>query len=203
MLWWQPPAYPGSSPITGYVVTNTQISYSKTMPANSNQITVTGLTTGVDYTFAVAAKNANGTGPPSYFKTVQVGLPPSSPTNIIASLVTDNDALVTWSYSQTAGEAPVKYFIITPVPVIPGSAPSTVSWIYAPFSSMVVQDLSTSIEYTFLVQAINDVRYSPYNSFSNNLIIQVSWTPTNILNIQFWFDASKIQGLADGENLTS
>jgi len=203
MLWWQPPADTGSMPITGYVVTNPQIAYSKTMPANSNQMTITGLSAGIDYTFAIAAQNANGTGPSVNFKTVQVGREPSRPTNIVASLITDNDALVSWSYAQTAGEAPVRYFIITPVPVIPGSAPSTASWTYANFSNMLIPDLSTSIEYTFLVQAINDVRYSPYDSFSNNLIIQVSWVPTNILNIQFWFDASKIQGLADGERLTS
>ena len=64
---WTAPAYDGGSAITGYVVTP----YIGSTPQAATNVgvvtakTITGLTNGITYTFKVAAKNTNGTGPDS------------------------------------------------------------------------------------------------------------------------------------------
>ena len=64
---WVAPANNGSA-ITGYVVTpfiGTAAQPARTFASTATTQTVTGLTHGTAYTFRVAAKNANGTGPQS------------------------------------------------------------------------------------------------------------------------------------------
>ena len=64
---WTAPANNGSA-ITGYVVTP-YIGFiaqpARTFNSTATTQTITGLTNGTTYMFKVAAKNANGTGPPS------------------------------------------------------------------------------------------------------------------------------------------
>ena len=68
---WSPPASDGGSPVTGYTVTpylGSMPLAATTVPAGPGvapDATVTGLTDGVAYTFAVTASNAAGTGPAS------------------------------------------------------------------------------------------------------------------------------------------
>jgi hypothetical protein len=190
----------GSSPIIGYTITCPLINYNRTVPSNYNSVTVTGLVNGYDYTFSIVAINLNGTSPSVIFETVQVGKDPSSPSNIIATLKSDTSALINWNFSSITGEAPTKYFVITPLPST--IAPIIKDWTYAGTHDILIGDLSTGVYYTFLVQAVNDVRYSPYNSFSNPLLIQTRWPPTNIANIQCWFDASVLE-YEDGQIMTS
>ncbi len=60
-----PPAFDGGSQITGYRLTATPGPITFTVPAPAGQITVSGLTNGVSYSFWVAAINGMGTGPDS------------------------------------------------------------------------------------------------------------------------------------------
>jgi hypothetical protein len=63
---WSPPGNDGGSPVTAYTVTpyiGTSAQPSTVVAGTST--TVTGLTNGTAYTFAVSASNAVGTGPPS------------------------------------------------------------------------------------------------------------------------------------------
>ena len=57
------PENTGGSPITGYTVTSTPDNLTGT--GTSSPIIVSGLTTGVAYTFTVHATNINGNGPES------------------------------------------------------------------------------------------------------------------------------------------
>ena len=64
---WTAPANNGSA-ITAYVVTpyvGSVAQAAKTFTSTATSQTITGLTNATTYTFKVAAKNANGTGPQS------------------------------------------------------------------------------------------------------------------------------------------
>ena len=58
---WTPPQTNGGSAISGYTVTSSPDGKTATAPAGATTATVTGLTNGVDYRFAVRAVNAVGT----------------------------------------------------------------------------------------------------------------------------------------------
>ena len=93
-LQWQPPAKPGSSPITGYVLTATPYAnfdyyatpqvVTTTVPGTGSgpQIgTITGLLMDChqEYSFTVSAVNAGGAGPPSAYGTAFLPKQPSPP----------------------------------------------------------------------------------------------------------------------------
>ena len=96
-LSWNPPADPGTSPITGYVVTAAPYDNSGNSDYFANPGTITepvpgngsGRQTGSitslledchqEYTFTVSAVNADGTGPPSDYGTALVPTRPSPP----------------------------------------------------------------------------------------------------------------------------
>ena len=93
-LLWQPPADPGTSPITGYVITATPYAnsdyYAKPQVvttsvsvtgSGSQSGTITGLLADChqEYIFTVSAVNAAGTGPPSAYGTALLPSQPSPP----------------------------------------------------------------------------------------------------------------------------
>jgi hypothetical protein len=60
---WAAPAYDGGGAVTGYTVTVQPGGRAVSVPPTEPRTTVTGLTAGTAYTFAVTATNARGTGP--------------------------------------------------------------------------------------------------------------------------------------------
>ena len=62
---WTAPADPGGSPIASYTVTASPGGATISVVAPATGVTVTGLTNGTPYTFAVTATNAQGTSSPS------------------------------------------------------------------------------------------------------------------------------------------
>ena len=105
-----PPTFTGGSPITGYTVTATDVtnptSGGQTGAATSSPITVTGLTNGDTYTFAVTATNAQGTGVPSAASNPVVpAAPPAPPQSVVAgaSNVVGVDQLRTRAQRGSAG----------------------------------------------------------------------------------------------------
>jgi len=58
---WSAPENNGGSPVTGYTVTSSPGGFTATTAAGVTEAAVFGLTNGVDYTFSVVARNAEGT----------------------------------------------------------------------------------------------------------------------------------------------
>ena len=202
-VFWQPPLSDGGSPITSYTITCSPINFSRTVPSNHNQLELRGLSIGIVYTFSISAANINGSGPFISFRPIQVGGDPSEPSHIIASTINNTSVLVTWNFSTlTTGQAPTHYFVLTVIPSTIGIAPIMKGWTFENQNNFIFDNLSTGITYHILTQAVNDIRYSSYNDFSNYFTVQTTWLPTMLDPIQCWFDASLLS-YYNGQALTS
>ncbi len=84
----------------------------RTFNSTATTQTVTGLTNGTTYTFTVAAKNGNGTGPQSVASgAVTVGAP-VAPTNVTA-VPGNGSAVVSWTAPANNGSA-ITGYVVTP-----------------------------------------------------------------------------------------
>jgi TolB protein len=100
---WKPPAFQGSSPITGYEITayvgGVEQGYADFPVVDGTTVTITGLTNGTTYTFRLAAINDVGVGPQSAASNpVTPANPPPRP------LVPTNSALPTISGTPKPGQ---------------------------------------------------------------------------------------------------
>lgn len=99
---WTPAADDGGTPITGYNVYNGSTKVNTTpIAASTTTYTITGLTPQTTYNFYVTAINARGE---SLKQTTPITLtthpaPPSAPSNVTASNITQNSFTVTWDAS--------------------------------------------------------------------------------------------------------
>ncbi|MEU4335160.1 fibronectin type III domain-containing protein [Micromonospora lupini] len=112
---WKAPADHGTA-LTGYVVTayrNAKKVKTATFDASKTSQRVEGLTAKGTYTFTVAAKNAEGTGPASKpSKGAKIMALPAAPT-IIAVTADTATALLSWKPGSDGG-SPITYYIVTP-----------------------------------------------------------------------------------------
>jgi hypothetical protein len=99
---------PGTSPITSYEVTATDVTHPAAPPVSakgpSSPITVKGLTNGDTYGFAVTATSADGTSPPAQSGRLNVGVPPmiaSGPANGVVGRSYSSGFQVTGAPSPT------------------------------------------------------------------------------------------------------
>jgi hypothetical protein len=140
-----------TSPVTGYVVLPLlagvpQTASTFSTPATSE--TVTGLTNGADYTFTVAAFNANGAGAASSpGGTTTIGAP-GIPT-AVAAVPGNGQAVVKWAAPPSNGLAIAGY---TVTPLAAGVAqPSRV--LNSAATSATVTGLTNGTKFTFMVAA--------------------------------------------------
>jgi putative cell wall-binding protein len=145
---WTAPASDGGTPVTGYTVTASPGGKSVTVGGSARSATITGLTNGASYTFAVKAVNAAGSSPAATSTPVTPRTVPSAPTTV-AGAPGNARATVTWSAPASNGGAAITGYRVTANPggkVVQADAASR---------SAVVTGLTNGTKYTFTVAAVN------------------------------------------------
>jgi hypothetical protein len=154
------PTYTGGSPITGYTVTSSPGGFTGTGAASP--ISVTGLQSGVGYTFTVTATNAQGTGPASAASnSITATTVPQAPT---IGTATDGGTGTTVSVAFTAGAtggSAITGFTAT-------SSPSSITGTGGS-SPITVSGLTAGTAYTFTVTATNANGTSAASAASNSV----------------------------------
>ncbi len=143
---WSAPVSNGGAAITGYMVTSSPGSFSCT--SGSTSCTVTGLTNGTSYTFAVVATNASGTGSASVASAaVTPSTVPGAPTSVSATSGANSQSVVSWSAPVSNGGSSITGYTVTSSP---GSLTCTTAT-----TSCTVTGLTNGTSYTFTVTATN------------------------------------------------
>lgn len=167
-FWWVPPISDGGFIIRNYILYCSSIPYSTLTNATYGK--VSSLTNTQDYTFQVAAQNDAGIGPLSVFPIAQPGAPSAGVTDLNVTVDNVSTATVSWSFSNNLNEATNKYFALKVIPSTTTDSISTFTLaLYQDQRSQVVSNLST-MNYTFLVQSINDAAWSLPPISTNQLI---------------------------------
>lgn len=152
---WTPPATDGGSPIASYTVTATPggktCSYLVATP-ETDTCTVTGLTNGTSYRFAVVAINAVGSGPGGTSNAVVPLGPPSIPRAPSATLATTS-ATISWTVPAADGGSPITRYTVT---ASPGGQTCTTTSL-----SCVLTGLPRTASFTATIIATNAVGNSP------------------------------------------
>jgi Fibronectin type III domain len=155
--------------VTGYTVTATDTTTSgnggQTTSGASSPITVTGLTNGDNYTFAVVADATGGNSVASTASnSVTPVTVPSAPTSVSAQ-AGNSSATVTFSAPNTNGGNAITGYTVTATDTsVPANGGQTVSGSSSPLS---LAGLTNGDGYTFTVTATNNVGTSVASSASN------------------------------------
>jgi hypothetical protein len=150
----------GGSEITSYTVTASPGNITAT--ETGSPITVTGLTNGTNYTFTVKATNLGGEGPasdPSLSVTPKGA--PRSPTGVSA-LAGDGQATISFSAPTDNGGSGISSYIVT-------SNPGNIT-VSESGSPITVTGLTNGTNYTFTVQAVNDIGIGTASASSNSVV---------------------------------
>ena len=158
---WTAPFNPGD-PIQTYTVTATDT----TTPANGGETcqsattscTVTGLTNGDTYTFAVTATSDVGTGPASASSAPIVLGAPQQPTGVSATGAQNASSTVTWTDPAVTGASPVTQYTVTATDsTTPANGGQTCIYTVSgpETDSCNVTGLTNGDSYTFTVTATN------------------------------------------------
>jgi trimeric autotransporter adhesin len=163
------PASNGGSAITGYTLTSSPGGL--TASGTASPITITGLTNGTEYTFAVTAANAVGTSVASgVSNSITPATVPDAPT-IGTATAGNAEATVTFAAPTNSGGSAVTGYIVTSSPdglTATGTA-----------SPLTVTGLTNGTTYSFSVKATNAVGVSADSALSNSV------TPSGTLSLYF------------------
>jgi putative cell wall-binding protein len=145
---WTAPASDGGTPVTGYTVTASPGGKSVTVGGSARSATITGLTNGASYTFAVKAVNAAGSSPAATSTPVTPRTVPGAPTSL-AFTPGDGKVTISWAVPSSDGGSPITGYTVT---TTPGGSTVTAA---ASARSVTVTGLSNGTSYTFAVKAVN------------------------------------------------
>ena len=150
---WESPTDDGGAAIIAYAVTSSPGGETCTT-GGAVSCTVSGLTNGTVYTFAVTATNAVATGPASRASDpVTPVAPPAAPTDVVAT-PWNTIAVVTWAPPGSNGGSPITGYAVTSSPG--GKTCGTVGPLSCTFHG-----LTDGTPYSFTVTATNAQGSSP------------------------------------------
>jgi fibro-slime domain-containing protein/RHS repeat-associated protein len=152
---WTAPADPGSSPVTGYVVTVSPGGLRFAVPAGETARLIPGLAFGTAWQFTVAASNRAGLGTPSAPSAPVTLLSVPGAPQAVAAVAGNGIATVTWTAPAADGGSPVTGYIVQP---LPDGAPVAVG---AATTTATLSGLDNGTSYAFLVRATNAVGLGP------------------------------------------
>ena len=166
------PIYKGDAPITSY----TAISIPDNVTASTGTtgariVRITGLTPGVNYSFAVVANNELGASAlPATFSNVisTPAVAPSAPTNIVATFINTTQIDVSYTAPFNGGSTITSYTAIS----TPGNITRTLTTSGSGVISVTGLNLGTA--YTFTVYATNAIGNGPNSSSSNSVTVQTT-----------------------------
>jgi hypothetical protein len=202
-FYWQPPASDGGSAVTGYVLECTASSISLSLAANVLSYTVSGLTSGTDYTFTIYATNAVGNSPLAEFRTIQPGLVPYGPTTASLSTLSPYTGIITWDNNSTiTGEGATKWYRIRAEPSSMSISSFSLT-AYAYKREAIVTNLTANEHYRFLVQAVNDTGYCEPHAISSYVYFP-TFDPSSITGLALWLDAADASSVTlSGSDVTA
>lgn len=161
-LSWSAPGDDGGPNITNYRVrrwNNTSGGYSDTDTGTTRSLTVTGLTRGQIYTFAVYAQNSVGFSSPSGTATVGMKDVPSSPSSPYFGSITSTSLYAWWNGVQSDGGSPITNYALR---AYNGDTPTGWFNSYNENSlSRIIGGLTPGATYTFTTLAQNEVGWGP------------------------------------------
>jgi hypothetical protein len=160
---WTAPTSNGGSAITSYAVTpddgdsSTTETPFTTTDGSVASATVSGLTNGVAYTFAVVATNVAGNSDPSAATSPAVtpsATVPGAPTGVSAT-AGNGDALVSWTAPTSNGGSAITSYAVTPDDGDSSTTETPFTTTDGSVTSATVPGLTNGVAYTFTVVATN------------------------------------------------
>ena len=170
-LAWSAPASDGGSPIDYFVVYRNGTEVAQ---ATGTSTSVTGLTNGITYSFAVAAHNSVGTGEPCDAIDAKPVGEPGAPTNLQA-FPGNTEVTLTWSAPVNDGGAPIDYYVVYQ---------NDADVAHPTAASLTVTGLVNGVNYSFAVAAHNSVGEGPQTPTINatpSAQAIVPGSPTNLV----------------------
>ena len=104
-LTWLAPASKQTEPIVAYEISSSKGLAVYVQPSDTSLI-VRGLSSGVSYTFSVAAETASGIGPPSKPMTAVIPVQSPGPPVAVSVIPSSHSATVAWSRPSSTGDPP-------------------------------------------------------------------------------------------------
>lgn len=165
-LSWNAPVSNGGSYVTGFEVTlsSSAATDNSTIVMGSKSATITGLESGLDYTFTVKAINAVGksAGTNAY---ALVALAPSAPSAPIMNLDTETSLSVIWSAPASNGGSPITSYVVA---YSTNSDMSGATEVSTTEKSMILNGLTAGTVYYVAVKAKNIAGGSSYSAVSSH-----------------------------------
>jgi hypothetical protein len=136
---------------------------------------------------------------------VGVGLVPFGPSAATVSTVNASTAIVSWTPSTIANQAPIRGYFVTAIPSTAGAS-TLFKTEYGYRTSTFIKGISTNTYYRFLVQGVAAPGYCIPFAYTSSLgfgIISGAFSPSSLTGIQMWLDAGDTATVTlSGSNVT-
>jgi hypothetical protein len=201
-FFWGPPPSDGGSAITSYTLFSSATGMSFNLGPTDFSLTLTGLTNGADYQFAIYATNADGNGPPAYFRSIQPGFRPGPPENVIVSIVNSTTAKISWTTPAYNGDAQILGYAIKGSNVSLSARSNDTHRLITGLTG------GNPSAYDFTIYTVNDPGYSP--GITNQFVVLpgllLALDSSNYTGGETWTDLSpngNNASLSEGTGQTS